>query len=172
MSLLDAVCVMALVTSSLVSRTASSAAGHPPRTCPTNERARRTWSAEPGKTRRRGRITVALVMTHAPSRRTPGTATWPAGAKRIRQRPRRLPPSAAGTGTSIPGRRNDRTNPPLQLAREFRRPPGRDHVRLAESLRKPCFDAGQETRRIASRIFRLTYRHVSSCLVIFRFPLR
>ena len=49
--------------------------------------------------------------------------------------------------------------------------PGRDHVLLVESLVPPCFDAGQETRRVARRISDLTYRHVSSCLVIFCFSL-
>jgi len=47
-----------------------------------------------------------------------------------------------------------------------------DRFLLVESLVTPCFDAGQETRRIARRISNLTYRDVSSCLVIFRFPLR
>jgi len=169
----DAVCAIALVTNSLVSSTASSATGQPPRTCPTNRRARRTWSPDPGKTRRRGRITVAVVTPAALSPRTLGTLTAPAAATPVRQHPQRLPPSGAGPGTSIPGHGNCCRRPRRQPARGPGGPLGREGlVVLGKSHRKPCSDAGQETRRIARRISNLTYRDVSSRLVIFRFPLR
>ena len=168
----DAVCAMALVTSSLVSRIASSAdrasvqdvaheQARPPYLAsgtgedppPRPDHCRRAHAARPVPPHTRHSVRARRSNARSPA--SPTASSERRRPRYFQPRPPQLPHEPSSPGP-----------------RKHRHLPARDHVHLVESLVMPCFDAGQETRRVARRISNLTYRHVSSCLVIFRFPLR